>query len=279
MQQRFTAALMRIGVVERACEEVGMSVSSAYSLRNAPGGEGFARAWKEALTRAADRMLDLAFEQAMLGEEVPIYDRDGVRVGVKWKQNTRLLMYMLRAYHPDRFRFAHKDVRHADEPVPPAALPPGAAIASLAPVTPADPHLLTPPQQRDRMIARAHGDAAELATSPPQEREPYRRPPVPAPHPRLTRRAERNRQLRQAREDRQAVASGLHFPSTSDAEALPADPLSDYSYWVKSEAGRHALAQEAAAAAAKKAAHRRAAAKHGATPPPDAAADGDSAST
>lgn len=67
VQQRFIEALARTGMVERACEEVGMSVSSAYRLRNAPGGEGFARAWAAVLARAADRLLDIAFEQAIEG--------------------------------------------------------------------------------------------------------------------------------------------------------------------------------------------------------------------
>jgi hypothetical protein len=190
IQQRFIEALARTGVVERACEEVGMSVRSAYDLRNARGGEGFARAWAAVLTRAADRLLDVAFEQAILGEEVPVYDQDGVRTGVKWKYNTRMAMFLLRAYHPARF--GGTDVT----PPKPAAV--ADVIASLAPVTPPDPHLLETPARLNAML----GDAEYQASKQPVADERYRFPPVPEQPPRVHERAARNRARRQRQLDR-----------------------------------------------------------------------------
>ncbi|WP_375392327.1 hypothetical protein [uncultured Sphingomonas sp.] len=202
-QQRFIEALARTGVVERACEEVGLSVRSAYDLRNRPGGERFAAAWAAVLTRAADRLLDIAFEQAIDGEEVPIFDQDGVRTGVRRRYNTRMAMFLLRAYHPDRFRHAHQDGRSPrDETRPPAAAAVPPIVASLAPVTPEQPHLLMPPQTLQWQVEDARDDAKALAADPPDEREPWRPHRIPDQHPRVHDRARRNRARRARCEER-----------------------------------------------------------------------------
>lgn len=200
-QQRFIAALARTGVVERACEEVGMSVRSAYDLRNARGGEQFARAWSAVLTRAADRLLDIAFEQAIEGEEVPVYDQDGVRTGVKRKYNTRMAMFLLKAYHPERFRHADQEVRRADEPLPPAAVPVADAVASLAPVTPAEPQLLASPAQIGAWVADAEYQARKEAAQPSDDG--YRVRTVPCQPARVLDRAQRRRARRLRQEDRE----------------------------------------------------------------------------
>lgn len=160
VQRAFIEALARTGLVEQACLEVDRSVRSAYSLRNAPGGEGFARAWAAACTAAADRLLDLAFQRAIEGEEVPVYDQDGMRTGTKYRCNTRLTMFLLRAYHPDRFARSHRDAPAAAVPTPPT-LPVAQAAAALVPVVPAEPHRLIPPDRLDATIAAAR--AAALA--------------------------------------------------------------------------------------------------------------------
>ncbi len=111
VQRAFVEALGRTGNVEHAAMEVDRSVKSAYALRQAPGGEAFARAWEAARCHAADRLLDITFTRAIEGEEVPIYDQDGIRTGVKWRCNTRLTMFLLRAYHPERFAPAERAER------------------------------------------------------------------------------------------------------------------------------------------------------------------------
>lgn len=223
VQQRFIEALARTGVVERACEAINMSVTSAYNLRNAPGGESFARAWSHVLGRAADRLLDIAFEHAIEGEEVPVFDRDGCRIGAKRRYNTRMAMFLLRAYHPERFRHAHRDACGAGEALPPATAPVHRIAATLAPETPAAPHLLATPERLDDMVYGARALASHYEQFPLSEREPYRHPRVPDDHPAVARRARRARHLRAEREfradeawARREAETGLNFASTSD---------------------------------------------------------------
>ena len=214
-QQRFIEALARTGVVERACEEVGLSVRSAYSLRNAPGGEGFARAWAAVLTRAADRLLDIAFEQAIEGEEVPIFDQDGVRTGSTRRYNTRMAMFLLRAYHPERFRHANKDTRNPQEVTPPPAQPVPAVVEALAPVAPAEPHRLCTPERLDTLLDTTEAMMRVEQWHPSDDREPYRRPSVPADDERVTARARMNRRRRERAEQREAERQRQDHPETS----------------------------------------------------------------
>ncbi|MDB5695722.1 MAG: hypothetical protein JWN21_1265 [Sphingomonas bacterium] len=208
-QQRFIETLACTGSVDQACQEVGLSVRSAYKLRNAPGGERFDAAWRAVMARAADRVLDIAMEQATRGEEVPVFDTDGVRTGVTWKYNTRMAIFLLRAYHPDRFRFAHKDARTAAEPQPPVDVPTPAAVAALAPVTPAAPQLLMRPNAPMSLILDARDEAARLRADPPDEREPWRAERVPEQpahvHQQARRRRFRRDQLDARTDDRMGV--------------------------------------------------------------------------
>lgn len=245
VQQRFIEALARTGVVERACEAVNMSVTSAYNLRNAPGGERFAQAWHDVLARAAHRMLDIAFEHAIEGEEVPVFDRDGIRIGAKRRYNTRMAMFMLRAYFPERFRHAGQDTRRADEPAPPPAQPVARIVEALAPETPAEPHLLATPERLDDMVYSARALAGHDEEFQPSDREPYRQRTIPGTHPHVAHRARRNRLLRREREDRQDEALGLNLASTSEPDT-PRDPLSDFTYWAEAEARRLKAEEEAA---------------------------------
>lgn len=168
----------------------------------APGGEGFARAWNAALAAAAERVLDLAFARAIEGEETPVFDRDGCRIGAKWKTNDRLTMFILRAYMPERFRHAHESVRQPGEQQPPPALPPVAeALAALGPATPPEPHMLMPPERLEPFVegARALADFyAELPEDDARERYVHRR--VEADHPAATLRTHDRRARRRARD-------------------------------------------------------------------------------
>lgn len=200
VQRAFIEALARTGLVEQACLEVDRSVRSAYSLRNAPGGEGFARAWAAACTGAADRLLDLAFQRAIEGEEVPVYDQDGLRTGTRYRCNTRLTMFLLRAYHPERFVQAHRD---QPAPAPAAAPPPvvpvvAQAVAALSPVTPAEPHRLMPPDRLEGTIAAARAAALSPMRD---ETEGFAPACAPADHPGVVERAKDRRAVREQREE------------------------------------------------------------------------------
>jgi hypothetical protein len=146
-QVDFIAALAHTGCVEQAALEVGMSARSCFRLRAAPGAESFAQAWDTALQHAAHRLLDLAFDRAVRGTDEPVFDRDGHVVGRRFRQNDRLLMFLLRAYMPERFRHAHRDWRAPDEALPPAAAPIDEALRLLQPVPPAEPHTLMAPEE------------------------------------------------------------------------------------------------------------------------------------
>lgn len=151
-QLDFIRALADTGVVEQAARAVGMAVSSCYRLRNAPEGAAFAAAWDSALAYAARKLLDVAFDRAIHGSDEPVFDKEGRRVGRRMRQNDRLLMFLLRGYMPERFRYAHRDVRTADEPVPPPELPLDEAMARLLPVEPPEPHQLMPPDELDTAL-------------------------------------------------------------------------------------------------------------------------------
>jgi hypothetical protein len=143
-QQEFIGALAATGSVERAAMEVQMSPSSAFRLRRSPGAEQFSAAWDVALQHAARVLLDTAFERAFNGSTEPVFDRDGNRVGTRHRQNDRLLMFLLRAYLPERFRHAHRDWRAPDEALPPVPAPMEEVLGSLVPVMPGEPHKLLP---------------------------------------------------------------------------------------------------------------------------------------
>lgn len=182
VQRRFIEALADTGMVEAAARAVDMSVMSAYRLRRAPGAEGFARAWEAAVAHAADRLIDIAFHRAIEGVEVPVYDRDGCRIGSRPQYNDRLMMFLLRAYRPERFRLAHAADRAPDEPLPAAApLPP--ALAALSPAPPPDPHLLLPSDRLAALAEGARGRAEVYDCYPDLDREPYAAPGIAPDHP------------------------------------------------------------------------------------------------
>ncbi len=152
LQRRFVEALADTGIVADACRSLDISVQSAYRLRRSAGAESFARAWDAAVAAAATRLIDVAMTRAIDGVDIPVFDRDGCRIGSKRHYSDRLMMFLLRAYRPDRFRHAEQDTRPAAEPMP-ATPPLEIATATLGPVTPAEPHLLMPLQELADEIA------------------------------------------------------------------------------------------------------------------------------
>ncbi|MDR7060856.1 MULTISPECIES: hypothetical protein [unclassified Sphingopyxis] len=136
-QRAFIEALADSGSVATAAQCVGMSESSAYRLRRAPGAEAFDRAWSAAIDAASKKLLDAAFERALVGSEEPVFDRDGNRVGRRLRQSDRLLMFLLRVYGPDCFR-------NAAAPRTDAA-PVAEALVHLHPEPPAAPAALMAP--------------------------------------------------------------------------------------------------------------------------------------
>ncbi|MBU0825557.1 MAG: hypothetical protein KKB78_14195, partial [Alphaproteobacteria bacterium] len=107
-------------------------------LRRSPGAAAFDRAWSAAIDAAAKKLLDAAFERALVGSEEPVFDREGNRVGRRLRHSDRLLMFLIRAYGPDRFR--EGAAAHA-----PTATPVAEALVHLHPEPPAAPAALMAP--------------------------------------------------------------------------------------------------------------------------------------
>lgn len=174
-QRRFIEELADTACVESAARAVGMSVSSAYALRRAPGGEAFANAWLAARQQGAHKLADLAFDRAIHGSDEPVFDRHGNRIGRRMRQNDRLLMFLLRAHLPERYRHAHRDARLPGEKPAPPVEPLSHAIARLEPVAPPDPHLLLSPEALDVEVQVA--DMAEGTLPPWYDDMPREEPP------------------------------------------------------------------------------------------------------
>ncbi|MDO9368042.1 MAG: hypothetical protein Q7T68_05680 [Sphingopyxis sp.] len=177
-QRAFIEALADSGSVATAAQCVDMSESSAYRLRRAPGAEAFDRAWGAAIDAASKKLLDAAFERALVGTDEPVFDREGNRVGRRLRQSDRLLMFLLRAYGPDCFRDA---AARRTDPAP-AVTPVAEALAHLHPEPPAAPAALMAPD--DLAVALEVADLCDGALphwyrDKPGEAVPA--PPVPTP--------------------------------------------------------------------------------------------------
>lgn len=121
LQRQFIKALAATGSVTDAARVVRKSVNSCYRLRRAPGAEGFSAAWAAALAESGEELIDIALDRAINGSEESALGRDGNALHSNRRINDRLLMFLLRAHHPARYR-------------PDAALP-AAAPRAAAPAT------------------------------------------------------------------------------------------------------------------------------------------------
>jgi hypothetical protein len=171
-QREFIEALADSGSVSQAARSVGMSLTSCYRLRRGADAQAFAAAWDAAVGQAARQLIDVALDRALHGTEQAIFDKDGRRIATQMRYNDRLLMFLLRANFPDRFRHAIRDQRRADEPALPEPVPVMQAIAALEPAPPADPHLLMPPDQLATALMcadLANGELPHFHRDPPVE--------------------------------------------------------------------------------------------------------------
>ncbi len=100
-QRAFIGALADTGCVRRAAAMVNMAQTNCYTLRRAPGAEGFRKAWDAALDFGLGRLKDIAFERAIEGELIPVF-QGGKLMGYRRKRNDALLMFILRHYGQDR---------------------------------------------------------------------------------------------------------------------------------------------------------------------------------
>ncbi len=97
----FIATLADTANVRLAAAAAGMTVSSAYRLRNSPRGVEFFRDWVAVLGDAHATLHSIAVERVAHGTETPVWYK-GEHVGEKKIISDRLLMYMLEKLDPDR---------------------------------------------------------------------------------------------------------------------------------------------------------------------------------
>ena len=179
-QRAFIGYLADSGSVRGAADEVGMSTSSAYTLRRSSDGAAFAAAWDAAIQQAAHVLVDEAFARALNGGSEPVFNRDGERVGSRHRRSDALMMFLLRKHFPDRYGDLHRD---RAEPAVARSLPPVAdALPALAPVQPADPLALMSPDDADVALECAHLLDGQLAHHNVQDGSERRRAPQPVDH-------------------------------------------------------------------------------------------------
>lgn len=99
-QRSFIESLADTGCVSRATAIVNMSLEGVYYLRRQKGAEEFRAAWNAALDFGVQKLKDIAFERAIEGEMIPVFEK-GKLMGYRRKRNDRLLMFCLRHYGQD----------------------------------------------------------------------------------------------------------------------------------------------------------------------------------
>lgn len=97
----FLDALSATGNVSAAARAAGASRSRAYALKAAD--PAFAVEWNDALETAIDALDAEARRRALEGVEVPHFHQGRV-AGTVRKYSDSLLMFLLRAHRPDRYR-------------------------------------------------------------------------------------------------------------------------------------------------------------------------------
>jgi len=93
-RRTFLEALSEGHTVEAACGVVGLSVASAYALRQRRGGEAFAVGWRSACLIARDRLSDELYSRALQGVTESVTRADGETV-TRHRYDNRLAMAML----------------------------------------------------------------------------------------------------------------------------------------------------------------------------------------
>ncbi len=100
-QPDFIAALRRTGNVRAACKAAGISRTAAYNARNAFA--DFKALWDEALEDACDDLEGEARRRAFKGVKKPVYQQ-GALVGYVQEYSDTLLIFLLKAHRPEKFR-------------------------------------------------------------------------------------------------------------------------------------------------------------------------------
>lgn len=125
-QRLFILALAACGSVGASARVAGMAVRGVYRLVEAPGAQGFARAWDDAVAMGYARTRGDALGRAVNGALVPVY-RKGKLVRVEHRYSDRLAIGLLSGRDrnpPHRWQREDRAQHRADQrecdAVPPA---------------------------------------------------------------------------------------------------------------------------------------------------------------
>lgn len=98
---RFIRALGDLGSPAAAAREAEINVRTAYARRRQ--NEAFREAWDEAIDRCTDLMEAEAKRRAVDGWDDPVYS-GGQRIGMIRRYSDQLLMFLLKANRPEKYR-------------------------------------------------------------------------------------------------------------------------------------------------------------------------------
>lgn len=113
-QKAFLTALKKTGNVTKACRAAKIDRTTPYRHRESD--EEFARLWDEAIDESADLLEAEALRRAVTGWNEPVF-QGGRQVGTIRKYSDPLLVLLLKANKPDKFRERH-DITSDGKPVP-----------------------------------------------------------------------------------------------------------------------------------------------------------------
>jgi hypothetical protein len=100
-QDRFIEFLEETANVSEACKRAKIARALAYKWRGED--EAFAARWEAAVDRGTDALEDEAVRRAHVGYDKPVY-QGGKAVGTIREYSDTLLMFMLKARRPERFK-------------------------------------------------------------------------------------------------------------------------------------------------------------------------------
>ena len=100
-RQVFLARLAECGRVKLAAQLAGLSDSNLYQERK--HNPEFAEAWRDALDVAMGRAEDEAYRRAVEGVERAVYHK-GTEIGYVRQYSDNLLMFLLKAHRPEKYR-------------------------------------------------------------------------------------------------------------------------------------------------------------------------------
>ena len=110
-KQIFIEELARSGNVLLSSRKAGVSRTAVYNARKED--PAFADQWDDAIDEAVDLLEAVARGRAVNGTEKPVY-RGGVQVGTIREYSDTLLMFLLKAHRPERFRDSYDVAKAID---------------------------------------------------------------------------------------------------------------------------------------------------------------------